>query len=641
MKSIIKIKELRLLNFKGAADVTVRFNDGRTVISGANGTGKSTVFDAFTWLLFDRDSRGRADFSVKTLDAEGNVIPRIEHSVEGLLDVDGREMRLRKVLREKWVKRRGTSDEDFVGNEVARYIDDVPVAMKAWNDRIAEICSVETFPLLTNLMWFTALKTDEQRKLLSGLVGDIFFEDVNSDGRLTRIAEKKPDNVSARDFLKSLRGKRDRLSAELDRMAAMIDERRRDIDEDCNLDAAQRALAAAKSRMEEAQKLVDVEDERRALEIKEATSARKRIAKLQMDIQEIEEKLRGEALAAWYARREIREKLEKQRGDCLAKATRLDAEVERVNADIAVMTKTIEVLREKYSAIYHRDFDDSSMVCPACGRPYDSYKVDEIQRNFNIRKAAELKANCEEGMALKVKIDEALNKASRLRDDAQIERLQAEKITERPEYQEEPMPEWTYVEGSNETIEMFRREEKELTDRLAQGIKMSDTDCAAHLELMRNEVSGCEAVVKRCEKSAEAKARVAELERERVAAADELAAVERDEDDLNEWVRRINAVIESRINGKFGVVRFKLFEPQVNGGVADICTATVGGVPFNSLNTAARITAGMEIVAAFQQHHEVSLPVFVDNAEAVNVLPTMDCQVVELRVTNDAQMIVE
>ena len=87
----IVLKSLHLVNFKGARDLELSFSPGTSLVKGDNGTGKTTVFDAFTWLLFGKDSTQRSDsnFNIKTLDSQGNPILKQEHSVTALLMVDG------------------------------------------------------------------------------------------------------------------------------------------------------------------------------------------------------------------------------------------------------------------------------------------------------------------------------------------------------------------------------------------------------------------------------------------------------------------------------------------------------------------------------------------------------------------------
>ena len=72
----IRLKSLTLLNFKGVRNQHIEFDATETTLLGENGTGKTTVFDAFWWLFFGKDSTGRKDFEIKTLDSNNKVIPK-------------------------------------------------------------------------------------------------------------------------------------------------------------------------------------------------------------------------------------------------------------------------------------------------------------------------------------------------------------------------------------------------------------------------------------------------------------------------------------------------------------------------------------------------------------------------------------
>ena len=115
----IVLKSLHLVNFKGARDLELSFSPGTSLVRGDNGTGKTTVFDAFTWLLFGKDSTQRSDsnFNIKTLDSQGNPILKQEHSVTALLMVDGKELKLKRMYREKWEKPTGTTTEYLKNHE--------------------------------------------------------------------------------------------------------------------------------------------------------------------------------------------------------------------------------------------------------------------------------------------------------------------------------------------------------------------------------------------------------------------------------------------------------------------------------------------------------------------------------------------
>jgi len=102
----ITLQSLELKNFKGIKDLAINFGQV-TNISGENATGKTTIFDAFTWLLFDKDSQDGTAFEVKTLDSNNEALHGLDHTVTGTLDIDGRPWTLRKTHRKKGTRKRG------------------------------------------------------------------------------------------------------------------------------------------------------------------------------------------------------------------------------------------------------------------------------------------------------------------------------------------------------------------------------------------------------------------------------------------------------------------------------------------------------------------------------------------------------
>src|SRR5690554_1471635 len=105
MKTIF-LSEIGLQNFRGHRNFTAHLGQNTQVI-GDNREGKSTIFDAFLWLLFGKDQFGRQDFEITPI-ADGERLERVDSEVFGLLDVDGVEVQLRRVYHQKWVRRRGT-----------------------------------------------------------------------------------------------------------------------------------------------------------------------------------------------------------------------------------------------------------------------------------------------------------------------------------------------------------------------------------------------------------------------------------------------------------------------------------------------------------------------------------------------------
>ena len=178
MKSIV-IREIRLLNFKGIREMSIEFDPSETTLRGANGSGKTTVFDAFTWLLFGKDSSDRKDFNLKTLDDSGRAIEKLPHEVEATIIVGGDVVKLRKCFIEKWVKKRGSMTEEFDGHKTEQYVNDVPCSVSEYARKInALFVTEDIFKLITSPTYFLSQRKEFKRDMLFRMAGNVTDEDV-------------------------------------------------------------------------------------------------------------------------------------------------------------------------------------------------------------------------------------------------------------------------------------------------------------------------------------------------------------------------------------------------------------------------------------------------------------------------------
>ena len=162
----VKIKSIALENFKGVKSARYDFGGNDVTVSGANATGKTTIFDSVWWALFNKDSLGNEKFSIRPLDENGQPIHNLEIKVTILLDVNGREMELCKIQKEKWVKRRGSETTELQGNENAYEIDGYPKSERDYKSEISDLVGEDVFKMLTSPTYFTSLKWKEQRDIL-------------------------------------------------------------------------------------------------------------------------------------------------------------------------------------------------------------------------------------------------------------------------------------------------------------------------------------------------------------------------------------------------------------------------------------------------------------------------------------------
>lgn len=228
MKEII-IKQITLLNFKGVRDLTIHFDSRVTNISGRNGLGKTTIFDAFTWLLFGKDSQDRKKFDLKTLDSSGRIIAQLPHEVSAIIAINGEEVRLTRRFSEKWVKRAGETEPVFTGNEEERFYNDVPCSAKEYDAKIADICNETVFKFITSPVCFSAQSAAAQKQMLFKMAGSITDSEIaagNEDfERLLELITGK----TLEEFKKEISAKKTRLNGEITDIPGRIDEKKRDL----------------------------------------------------------------------------------------------------------------------------------------------------------------------------------------------------------------------------------------------------------------------------------------------------------------------------------------------------------------------------------------------------------------------------
>ena len=161
----LKLKNIIIENFKGIKQLVIDFQE-RTIISGQNATGKTTIMDSFTWLLFNKDSEGRTDFNIRPNDRQGVPIDNLVIKVSATLEADGKEIVLTKTQEQNWVKKKGSEVSQFQGNINKYEINEIPKTEKDYKAYIDDLMNEELFKLITSPQAFTSLKWKDQRTIL-------------------------------------------------------------------------------------------------------------------------------------------------------------------------------------------------------------------------------------------------------------------------------------------------------------------------------------------------------------------------------------------------------------------------------------------------------------------------------------------
>lgn len=619
----IKIKKLELINFKGIKKLEVDFNDNVTYIRGGNGTGKTTVFDGFWWLLFGKDSQGRKEFEIKTLDSQGNEIPYIEHKVRGVFDVMGDELVLQRTMRDKWIKDKGSCSKVFAGNETVYEINNAVVKQSKFQEKICSIVNEELFKLITNPGQFCSSKWQDQRKVLMDMA------DMGSDlnivlkAGMTNIALLLEKGKSVEERVRELAATKKKTETELSAIPIRIDEILYSIEgnENRNKEYIKSEIIDAKAEITGIEKEIRILKNENAARTEAEIRVKQAKAKLEKAKAEYEaEKAKTESCNAniRYEKQKKLSNIEYRMADC----ERVIKECAKNVAEEGSLQKNIE---EEYRNTGKSIFVNS--VCPCCGRPWEEEELESKINKFNKSKEERLFALSE-----KLKVIEE--------NTAENEKLIAEKSKElknlKSEYE-------SIKEENNEmklpvlnTAEIMAEIEKAEED--VQNCVTDTSELDEELSLLKVRLGELEKELGVIEREEILRKRIEVLKDEDKAKREAIANIEKEEQEIKRFTEAKINMLGEVINSKFRIVKFKLYEKQINGVYAECCQATVGGVPYKDLNNAMKINAGLDIINTLQNYYDVYVPVFVDNKESVNELEQTKSQLICLEVTKDSNI---
>lgn len=639
---IITLNRIRLNNFKGIRNGEYSFDDKNAVVYGENGTGKTTLMDAMLWVLFGKDSNNRADFGIKTLEVDGTVIPNVDHEVECTFMVNGKPLVLRKNYREKWTKKRGSIAETFTGHETDYFIDDVPKKKSEFEAAISSIIDEKKFQLLTNPLYFNETLTwQERRQILIDLCGDVSPDDVaNSNTRLKPLVPKLND-MTADDLLKMAATKRKRINKEITELETRISEAHFEaagepIDEiklredrlklSTELDLLKYSQPEDKKR----KRLNELEKERNklynsALEIKSEFDNKKRDLIYDLDKKANEAARRYDDLEAYY--------------------DDLSREIERNNASVEDLERKQADLREEWAGLTAKYPlpDAENATCGTCHQKLPSEMIAEMIERVNITRAEEKERINRTGKEYGRQIEELREKTAKavkdqkesVEEKATFEREANEFGARRYEVARQTIEDNDqYISIMNEIADIDRQKEAVIAEKVAP------SNDAERIRTLTEEIAEIDEKLFSAGKKKEQENRVNELAKRKVAAGKEFEEIARLCSLVEEFIRTKVSVLESRINDKFTITKFKLFETQINGGLTETCEAVFNGVPYSGgLNNAMRINVGMDIINTLSSLYGMSAPVFVDNAESVTSLRPIRSQVIQLVVKDGQQVL--
>lgn len=637
----IILKSITIENFKGCKEKTYKFGL-LTKIFGANASGKTTIFDALTWLLFNKDSLGSEKFSIRPLDKDGNPIHNVEIKVSAVFDVDGREMEFTKVQKEKWVKKSGTDTAELQGNENLYEVDGYPRTEKDYKAAISDLVSEDLFKMLTSPTYFPLLKWKEQRDILMRFVSGISDYELAKDKpefeTLLSELQKAPSTDDIKNkFQKSLtewKKKQAEIPVRIDEA-----EKSKVVVDVAELELGKKAV----------QKLIDSNLEKQ----EELNNNSKDYDGISSELMDLQFK-KSEFI------RKANENLVRQRQDITVNISGYDEQIRTANRRLSGLKNDISNMhsenekynseiaksREQWNATNNSQFDENEQICRTCGQLLPTDKISANRAEFEAWKKKDLAQITERGNRLKGLIDNNNAHIKEFTDECEKLSSGIENWTKAKaelEKQLSELPKSVDVSENEEYNEILQRiAEKEEQLRVRPDASETRRFLAEEERKLRSEMAELDRKIASADNSV-IDERIAELQEEQREVAQKVADAEKMVYLLESFIRYKMDVISESINGKFDGISWKLFNRQVNGGISETCECTVDGVPYSSCNNGHRIVAGLKIIKALQELYGVSAPIFIDNAESVNEfnLPAMDCQMILMTVSENKELIVE
>lgn len=627
----MKLLKLNLQNFKGIRNSEFDFGGIDATIYGDNATGKTTVFDSLCWLLFGKDSLDRADFEIKTLE-NGEPIHKVNHEVEAeFLNDDGNSFTLRRVYREKYSSPRG-GDTKLTGHTTDYFINDVPVKEKEYKQYINDVIAEDVFKLITNPLYFNEQYSwQNRRKLLLEISGDIKDDEViNSRSELTRLAELL-NGRTVDEQRKIVAAKKTAINKELDMIPVRIDEALRN---KADITASQTKLTTD---IETLNKSIDELESQKATIINGFSSTEKR-----SKIDEVGRQLKArqsEVLSIYNSEKQ------RKRNEYEALLTQLkiiESEHDRYTdraydlaKDIERESKRIETLQAEFDTFNAQEFNKE--VCPTCGQPLPEDKQTELETAFNSEKAAKL----EEWQSL---IESAKKLKANYEEQREVLLVKADGLTKEIEdktkaYETKFKEYESYLEPNVEDDPDYKELKAELfLLELDEGEEAGDKEVARldeEISSVKEKRSALETELNKYTLNADIQKRVIELENQQQKLAAEKNLLDETSFLIDEFVKAKVDMLEESINSHFEYARFKMFNVLVNGNIEECCETTYKGVPYRSMNNAARMNVGLDIINALTKFYNVTAPVFIDNAEAVTEFIKCNSQTIKLVVDAD------
>lgn len=630
------LKKVVLENFMCYAHAEFDFY-AITKIMAKNGKGKSTIATAYMWCLFNCDYELK-DNPVVRREVDGKSVDDMDTSVELTLDVDGKEVAMKKVQ-----KRTYSKDGSSYKDDNKYFINDVPKTLKDFNAYLD--VDMNVFKMCSNVNAFLNQKPAEMREYLFGLVGDVTDLDIAS--QKAELAELVPllNKYTVEELSAMSKAAKTKITKDLPILDGQIKEKERDIQFKQAIEVSDLELQK-NSLKEQIDDCIAKQTDNDKL-MAEYDKASSDILNLKFELSDMSRKANEENVKA---RREIESKIsDKQFLVRQTEKTITETEHDILNTKGTIQRNEmlIEDLRNQYRTAHSRIFDENSLICSYCKQEYPEDKKEELRADFESHRAMELKVITDRGNRAKDTLDIEKETLRTLDLEYSGHKKSLEMLNTAIADLKKQLSELPQEIDVTDTEEYKALEqqitEKEQAMHKANDISAVKAELKAQETALRQQLAECESQIAKSDTAADEQ-RLEELKQTRIDSEQNKANAEKILDLLDELDKAKNEALTEAVNSHFGLVKWQLFEYAKNGNYKSCCIPTVDGksILTTMSNKGNRILGRVDICNSIQKISGISVPIVLDDSESLStdnqkkVSEMVDSQLIML-IVNDSE----
>ena len=655
MAKTIKIKRIELSNFRGR-NIAVTPNDVETRISGLNELGKSSIVEAFYWLLSGYTNAT----SVKNFNLFDNTKPLTHEtpatSVKADIDIDGCVTTLERIAKPCFVRKRGTNTYEKSNSDTYTYlidsIDNSVSDFQAWIERNIGVPMDMLVYCLDGSFFATTSMEDKgkARKCLERIVGEVGFSELKGD--YSAIEERVAKGLTI-----------EQVSAQQKEMRKRFEDSMRLIDvkikskEDELAGLMQTPFDEIEGRIAEKKASIDEIDNTllgKAEDIKPILGERDRIFDLiNKKTLELNEKrrsynadfisLKNDMLIQISCLNKENDGIRERNEERMRKLSNLKMETESYRNRVILLEKERQSLIEERDKVKSEVFNAER--CPYCGQEMPIDMIEAKRRDFNDEKQRRLEIIIGKGKAVRKEIDRytALVKENEIEIDKGVKMEESIDLEELKSRLSEIEASYVPFENTMEYADIISSIDA-LKGTLPE-IPSNDTEALTGAKkAIMSEIDGLNRMLGRKDDCEKIRVEIRELMDDRRECANRLAECEGILSMIAEYTEEKARCVSDKVNGRFEVAMIEMFRTQKDGSIAPDCVVrNKDGVMYATANSAQRIRINIDIQRMFCEHYGIVMPIFVDECSmfSPSLEPKFETQNIKLFASDDKVLRVE